>query len=101
MRNAEKRGVMKAAALLGLPEGMEIDQIQITETGLVVSVVSTDPQSCCPLCSQPSSHVHSYYHRILKDAPFEHPHLPPFCPCRRSIYRMAQLSTLVLSAEIQ
>ena len=24
---------MKAAALLGLPEGMEIDQIHITETG--------------------------------------------------------------------
>src|SRR5437763_12595053 len=65
----ESSGMMKAAVLLGLPESMEIDQIQITETGLVVSVVSTDPQSCCPLCSQPSSHVHSYYHRILKDAP--------------------------------
>jgi len=65
----KSEGIMKTAALLGLPEGMEIDQIQITETGLVVSVVSTDPQSCCPLCSQPSSHVHSYYHRILKDAP--------------------------------
>ena len=60
---------MKDAALLALPEGMEIDQIQITETGLVVSVISTHPQSCCPLCSQPSSHVHSRYHRTLKDAP--------------------------------
>ena len=60
---------MKAATLLGLPEGMEIDQIQITETRLVVSVVSTCPRSCCPLCSQPSSHIHSYYHRTLKDAP--------------------------------
>src|SRR5437588_5681694 len=60
---------MKAAALLALPEGMEIDQIQITETGLIVSVISTLPQSCCPLCSQPSSHTHSYYHRTLKDAP--------------------------------
>jgi len=60
---------MKTAALLGLPEGMEVDQIQITETGLVVKVLSTRPQSCCPLCLQPSSHIHSYYHRTLKDAP--------------------------------
>jgi transposase len=60
---------MKLAALLGLPEGMEVDQIQITETGLVVEVISTAPVSCCPLCSQPSSHIHSYYHRTLKDAP--------------------------------
>ena len=60
--------MMKEAALLALSEGMEIDQIQITETGLVVSVISTSPQSCCPLCSQPSSHIHSHYHRTLKDA---------------------------------
>ncbi len=60
---------MNAAALLDLPEGMERDQIQITETGLVVEVASTHPQSSCPLCSQPSSHIHSYYHRTLKDAP--------------------------------
>ena len=60
---------MKQAALLALPEGMEIDQIQITETGLVVSVISIHPQSCCPLCSEPSSHIHSHYHRSLKDAP--------------------------------
>lgn len=50
---------MKAATLLALPEGMEIDQIQITKTGLVATVSSTAPSSSCPLCSQPSSHVHS------------------------------------------
>ena len=64
-----RKRMMKEAALLALPEGMEIDQIQITETGLEVSVISTHPQSCCPLCSQPSSHMHSHYHRTLKDAP--------------------------------
>jgi transposase len=61
--------MMKATALLALPEGMEIGQIQITETGLVVEVSSTHPQSSCPLCLQPSSHIHSYYRRTLKDAP--------------------------------
>jgi len=35
----------------------------------VVSAISTTPSSCCPLCSQPSSDIHSRYHRTLKDAP--------------------------------
>jgi len=61
--------MMKEAALLALSEGMEIDQIHITETGLVVSVISTSPQSCCPLCSQSSSDIHSHSHRTLRDAP--------------------------------
>jgi transposase len=60
---------MKEAALFALSEGMEIDQVQRTEMGLVVSVVATQPQSCCPLCLQASSHVHSHYHRRLKNAP--------------------------------
>ena len=57
---------MKEATLLSLPEGMEIDQILISAAGLEVSVSSTHPQSCCPLCSQPSSHIHSHYHRSLR-----------------------------------
>ena len=69
MKNAGKLGLMKEAALLALPEGMDIDQIQITQTGLVVEVASTTPSSRCPLCLEPSSHIHSYYHRTLKDAP--------------------------------
>src|SRR5260370_413752 len=69
MKNAGKLGLMKEAVLLALPEGMEIDQIQITQTGLVVEVASTTPSSRCPLCLEPSSHIHSYYHRTLKDAP--------------------------------
>jgi hypothetical protein len=31
---------------------MLVDQIQITENGLVIEVVATSPTSCCPLCSQ-------------------------------------------------
>jgi hypothetical protein len=70
MGNVVKEGTMKAAALLGLPEGMEIDQIQITEASLVVSVISSTSSSSCPLCLQSSSHIHSYYRRSLKDAPY-------------------------------
>ncbi|HKF36895.1 MAG TPA: ISL3 family transposase [Ktedonobacteraceae bacterium] len=48
---------------------MCIESIQKTESDLVVSVVSTSPTSCCPLCAWPSSAVHSYYHRSVRDVP--------------------------------
>ena len=59
---------MEGSALLHLPEGMLIEQIHITENGLVIEVVATHPQSCCPLCSQTSSSIHSHYRRNLLDA---------------------------------
>ncbi len=60
---------MEGTALLHLPEGMLIDQIHITENGLVIEVVTTHPTSCCPLCSQVSSSIQSHYRRVLRDAP--------------------------------
>jgi hypothetical protein len=48
---------------------MLVDQIQITENGLVIEVVATSPTSCCPLCSQPSSSIHCHYRRTLRDVP--------------------------------
>src|SRR6266516_3055122 len=61
--------VMEGTALLQLPEGMRLDQIQITENGLVLEVVATHPTSCCPLCSDPSSSIHCHYRRTLRDVP--------------------------------
>ena len=60
---------MEQTPLLPLPEGMLIDQIQITATGLVIAVVATHPTACCPLCSLASSSMHSHYRRVLRDAP--------------------------------
>src|SRR5437762_5971850 len=91
---------MKAAALLALPEGMEIDQIQITQTGLVVSVISTTSSSCCPLCSQPSSHIHSYYHRTLKDAPCVGRQLELRLSVRKFLYRNPDCSQKVFTERI-
>lgn len=59
---------MERTPLLPLPEGMLIEQIQITETnGLVVSVRATHPTSCCPLCSEASSSIKGHYRRRLRD----------------------------------
>jgi transposase len=60
---------MEATSLLSLPEGMLIEQIQITENGLIITVVATSPTSCCPCCSQPSSSIHCHYRRVLRDVP--------------------------------
>jgi transposase len=60
---------VEGTSLLRLPEGMEIEQIRITETAVVIEVTATHPTSCCPLCSQPSSHLHSHYQRTVWDVP--------------------------------
>src|SRR6266576_4374705 len=60
---------MERASLLALPEGMQIEQIQVTENGLMIQIAATTPTSCCPLCSEPSSSIHCHYRRTLRDAP--------------------------------
>ena len=60
---------MEETSLLSLPEGMLIEQIQITENGLVIALVATHPTSGCPLCAEPSSSIHSHYRRVLREAP--------------------------------
>jgi transposase len=60
---------MEGTPLLPLPEGMLIDQVQLTETGLCIAVIATHPTSRCPLCSELSSSIHSRYSRVLRDVP--------------------------------
>ena len=61
--------MMEVAALLSLPEGMRVEQIQITEHGLVIEVEASHPTSCCPLCAQTSDSIKTHYRRVLRDAP--------------------------------
>ena len=61
--------MMEVAALLSLPEGMCVEQIQITEHGLVIEVEASHPTSCCPLCAQPAYSIKTHYRRVLRDAP--------------------------------
>lgn len=60
---------MEGTALLQLPEGTRLDQIQITENGLVIEMAATQPTACCPLCSERSSSIHCHYQRRLRDVP--------------------------------
>ena len=58
---------MEGTPFLPLTEGMLIDQVQITENGLLITVIATHPTSRCPLCSKCSSSIHSSYRRRLRD----------------------------------
>ena len=60
---------MEGASLLSLPEGMHVEQIQITEQGLMIVVEASHPTSCCPLCAQSSDSIKTHYRRVLQDAP--------------------------------
>src|SRR5713226_8437326 len=60
---------MEGTSLLSLPEGMQIEQIQISDNALTIEVVATTATSCCPLCSEPSSSIHCHYRRTVRDVP--------------------------------
>ncbi len=60
---------MESNPLLPLPVGMQIDQIQASENEVSITVIATHPTSCCPLCSHPSSSIHSRYRRTVRDVP--------------------------------
>lgn len=60
---------MPTTPLLPLPNGLEITSISVTEQELQVRVTSNRMSSLCPLCSTPSSGIHSYYRRKPLELP--------------------------------
>ncbi len=60
---------MDVSSLFSLPEGLHVEWVEPQGADLSVGVVSTNPSSCCPLCAQASSQVHSRYWRRLRDVP--------------------------------
>jgi len=60
---------MPTTPLLPLPNGLEITSIRETEKELQIRVTSHRTSSLCPICSQPSSSIHSYYRRKPQELP--------------------------------
>jgi len=58
---------MEVSSLLSLPEGLRVERIEPQGDLVVMVVVSVRASSCCPLCAQASSQVHSQYQRTLRD----------------------------------
>src|SRR6266566_6669883 len=61
--------LMEVSSLLSLPEGLRVERIELQADLLAIAVISVRPSSCCPLCAQASSQVHSQYQRRLRDVP--------------------------------
>src|SRR6266567_3047888 len=55
----------------------------------------------CPLCSQPSSHIHSHYHRTLKDAPCVGRQLQLFLTVRKFFCRNPLCSRKVFTERLK
>ncbi len=60
---------MEVSLLLSLPAGLRVERLEPQADHLAIAVVSVRPSSCCPLCAQASSQIHSYYQRTLRDVP--------------------------------
>lgn len=55
-----------------LPDPTRLHLLRLTADAMSITatVVTTATSACCPLCDQPSSHVHSHYTRRLADLPW-------------------------------
>jgi len=60
---------MEGSPFLPLPQGMVIDQVQVTDAQLTVTVISTRAEAACPGCGGSSEHMHSQYQRTVNDVP--------------------------------
>ncbi len=60
---------MLVSQLLSLPADVVVEELLLENQVLTLVLASTQPTRCCPVCSQPSSHIHSHYMRILADLP--------------------------------
>ncbi len=60
---------MDVQPALALPNGLDMIGIEMIDTVLTITAVSTQMCPCCPLCGIPASRVHSRYTRRLTDLP--------------------------------
>src|SRR5579859_5960319 len=61
--------ITDVSSLFSFPEGLHLESIELQCADLLLGVISTRSSSCCPLCAQASSQVHSRYQRTLRDVP--------------------------------
>ncbi len=71
---------MEASSLFSLPQGLRVEGIELQGDLLVIAVVSVSLSSCCPLCAQELSQIHSQYQRTLRDVP---------CGGRKVVFHLA------------
>ena len=61
------------------PKGLEVTGIDLIDTILTLTAISTQRNPCCPLCGTPASQVHSHYIGVTTFFP---PRIPAKAPER-------------------
>ena len=87
---------MEGSPFLPLSEGLHIELITASAHELLVQIISSSPQACCPLCRVQAGRIHSRYTRQVADLPCVGRHVTLllrvrkfFCPnpaCPRTIF---------------
>ena len=87
---------MEGSPFLPLSEGLHIELITASAHELLVQIISSSPQACCPLCHVQAGRIHSRYTRQVADLPCVGRHVTLllrvrkfFCPnpaCPRTIF---------------
>jgi len=60
---------MLVTQLLSLPADVVVEDLLLENQVLTLVLASSQPTRCCPVCSQPSTRLHSRYTRTLADLP--------------------------------
>ena len=87
---------MEGSPFLPLSDGLHIEQVTPSTHELLISVISSSPTACCPLCGVQAWRIHSRYTRRVADLPCAGRHVTLlltvrkfFCPnaaCSRTIF---------------
>jgi transposase len=87
---------MEVSPYLPLSDGLYIERVTASAHELLVQVLSSSPQACCPLCGMQAWRIHSRYTRQVADLPCVGQHVTLlltvrkfFCPnsaCPRKIF---------------
>ena len=87
---------MEGSPFLPLSDGLHIEQVTPSTHELLISVISSSPTACCPLCGVQAWRIDSRYTRRVADLPCAGRHVTLlltvrkfFCPnaaCSRTIF---------------
>ena len=87
---------MEGSPFLPLSDGLSIERVTASAHELLVQVLSSPPQACCPLCGVQAWRIHSRYSRRVADLHCVGQHVTLlltvrkfFCPnssCPRTIF---------------
>ncbi len=57
--------------LLGL-DGMDVEDYEVCENGLILEVETHAESACCPRCGTTSHHLHQNHRHLVRDLPLSH-----------------------------